>query len=190
MALQETTIGREHRQSLRIGGTVSVAQRFQAFSELLLLGLWLGSMVFFSFAVAPSAFSSLPSKHLAALLVTSTLSKVELLGLIIGPLLVLSFLTAYGSGRSLRWWTRTILALLMSGAAALSHFVITPVMVTLRDALPDNIDLVPISDPYRARFDQLHEYSVALMSAAIVAGLVLLFMTVNAWIDRSTRSRF
>src|SRR5215467_5943977 len=78
-----------------------------SFLEVLLLSLWLGGMIFFAFSVAPSAFAVLPTRHLAGLLVTSTLSKLELLGLVIGPLLIVSALLGFGSrtpreGRGIR----------------------------------------------------------------------------------------
>ena len=60
-----------------------------AFLEVLLLGVWLGSMIFFSFVVAPRAFAILPTRYLAGQLVSSALSRLEIIGLIAGPLLIL-----------------------------------------------------------------------------------------------------
>src|SRR2546426_585735 len=71
------------------GARFGITRQIAAFIEVLLLGLWLGSMMFFSFAVAPSAFAVLPTRESAGVLVTSTIAKVEMLGLIIGPLLIL-----------------------------------------------------------------------------------------------------
>jgi hypothetical protein len=163
---------------------LTLAQRWQAFFEFLILVVWLGAMIFFSFGVAQSAFAVLPTKHLAALLVTSTLNKVELIGLVSGPLLTLSFTIARPAlGKGAAFLARIILVLLMTASAALSHLAITPTMVNIRNSMPDAIDLVPVTDPTRMRFDQLHQYSVGLMSIAMLAGLVLLFMTVQAWIQ-------
>src|SRR5215208_6040383 len=74
-------------------------QRIIAFIETLLLSVWLGSMIFFSFALAPSAFAVLPTRELAGKIVTSAISKVELLGLIIGPVLILIQLATWRARR-------------------------------------------------------------------------------------------
>src|SRR5262245_50290793 len=47
------SIGAGERATVR---RLSTAQQVLAFTETLLLAVWLGSMIFFSFAVAPSAF--------------------------------------------------------------------------------------------------------------------------------------
>src|SRR6185369_14593650 len=72
-------------------------QQIIAFIEALLVAVWLGSMIFFSFAVAPSAFAVLPTRELAGAMVTSAIGKVEMLGLIIGPLLLIFQLTTWRS---------------------------------------------------------------------------------------------
>jgi len=47
-----------------------------------------------------------------------------------------------------------------------------------------HIDDVPGTDPMRIQFNYLHQYSVGLMSAAMVSGFVVLFLTVRAWLKR------
>ena len=54
-----------------------VGQQILAFIEVLLLGLWLGAMAFFSFAVAPGAFETLGVRELAGRVVTSNIIKVD-----------------------------------------------------------------------------------------------------------------
>jgi len=56
---------------------VGCRPQISAFVEVLLLGVWLGSMIFFSFAVAPSAFAVLPTREMAGVMVTSTIGKIE-----------------------------------------------------------------------------------------------------------------
>src|SRR5215471_5557439 len=121
-----------------------------SFLEVLLLSLWLGGMIFFAFAVAPSAFAVLPTRHLAGLLVTSTLSKLELLGLIVGPLLIIAVLMGTSTarsreGRGIRI-VRIALLATMTCAAGLSRYAITPTMVSLRNSMNDLIDNVSVSD--------------------------------------------
>jgi len=152
-----------------------------AFVEILLLSVWLGSMIFFSFAVAPSAFAVLPSRELAGAVVTSTISKVEVMGLVIGPLLILiRLLRPRGTAKPLH----IILLLVMTAAAALSRFWISPRMVSMRQEMGGHIDDVPATDPLRIHFNDLHQYSVALMSAAMLAALVVLFLIVRSWSKR------
>ena len=96
----------------------AVAAQLLAFVEILLLSSWLGSMIFFSFAVAPSAFAVLPTRELAGAVVTSTISKVELMGLVIGSLLILIRLVRPSGTAKL---LHIVLLLVMTGAAALSR---------------------------------------------------------------------
>lgn len=163
-----------------------IGYQIVAFIEALLLAVWLGSMVFFSFAVAPSAFAVLSTRHEAGLLVTSTIMKVEMLGLIIGPLLILiqaaSWRARRVSGGSKA--IQIILVLVMIAAAAASRFWVSASMSALRSSMGGMIDNVPADDPLRLQFNDLHRYSVALMSVALFAGLAVLFLTVRSWLKR------
>jgi hypothetical protein len=165
---------------------VGFAQQIAAFSEVLLLGGWLGSMMFFSFAVAPSAFAVLPTREMAGVMVTSTIGKIEGIGLVVGVLLVLIH-AANWRGRRLSSGGKTLQALLllvMTASAGLSRFWISPAMVSLRAQMGGHIDDVSATDPLRIQFNDLHQYSVGLMSAAILSGLVVLFITVRSWVKR------
>jgi hypothetical protein len=167
-------------------GRVSLVHQIVAFIEALLLAVWLGSMIFFSFAVAPSAFAVLPARELAGALVTSTIGKVEVLGLIIGPVLILIQLTAWKLRRvaTIIRTLRLVLLAVMTCAAAASRFWISPTMVSLRESLGRPIDELALADPLRIQFNDLHQYSVAAMSVALFAGLAVLFLTVRSWLTR------
>jgi hypothetical protein len=157
-----------------------------AFVQVLVLAVWLGAMMFFSFVVAPSAFAVLPTRELAGALVTSVLSKTDLAGLAAGPFLMILIALSWKADRSrtTNKVIRIILLAVMSGAAALSRLFITPSMVSLRESMGGLIDDVPLEDPLRVQFDQFHQYSVAVMSLAIFAGLIVLFLTVASWSRR------
>ena len=152
-----------------------------AFFEFLLLGVWLGSMMFFSFAVAPGAFAVLPSRHLAGLIVGNTLVKVEVIGLVTGTLLLLLQILKIRLPRMTGKLNFLFLAVMLATTAAL-YFWISPTMNALRLAMGSEIDNVPATDPLRIQFNNLHQYSVSLMGTAILAGLVLLFFTVRGWL--------
>ncbi|HVF92001.1 MAG TPA: DUF4149 domain-containing protein [Blastocatellia bacterium] len=178
------TISRVDTKSLETAAGADPAVKAQvfAFVELLLLSIWLGSMFFFSFMVPPSAFGVLPSRHLAGQLVASTLGKVELIGLIIGALVVLVQLATWKlRGTSL---ARLGLALAMMAAMAVSRLWVSSTLMDLRASMGGIIDDVPATDPLRVQFNSLHQYSVALMMTAMVSGLVLLFLTVRSWVRR------
>ena len=165
---------------------LGIAQQIAAFIEILLLGVWLGSMMFFSFAVAPSAFAVLPTREMAGVMVTSAIGKLEGLGLVIGGLLILI--------HAAKWRTRpasfaakmlhAALLILMLAAAALSRFWVSPAMMSLRASMGGHIDDVAATDPMRIQFNDLHQYSVGLMSAAMLSGLAALFLTVRSWLNR------
>ena len=163
-----------------------VAQQITAFIELLLLGVWLGSMIFFSFAVAPSAFAVLPTREMAGVMVTSTIGKIEALGLIIGTLLILIQVANWRSRQSSGAikTLQTFLLLVMIAVAALSRFWISPAMVSLQAKMGGHIDDVPVTDPMRTQFNDLHHYSVGLMTTAMISGMVVLFLTVRSCLKR------
>jgi hypothetical protein len=157
-----------------------------AFIEALLLAVWLGSMIFFSFAVAPSAFAVLPTREMAGKVVTSAISKLEMMGLIIGPLLILIQLAAWRvrgvTNRSKA--LRLILLCVMIAMAALSRFWVSASLISLRLAMGGLIDEVPATDPLRVQFNDMHQYSVTLMATAMLAGFAVLFLTVRSWLKR------
>ena len=70
--MKEDTLKAEDATTAEVTSPGAGMQLF-GFIETLLLSLWLGAMVFFSFAVAPSAFAVLQSRHLAGLIVAGTL---------------------------------------------------------------------------------------------------------------------
>jgi hypothetical protein len=164
----------------------SLSRQILAYAEVLLLAVWIGSMVFFSFAVAPGAFSVLGTRHLAGLVVTSNISKVEVIGLVSGTLLILLQAATWRASRLGRAAKvmRLTLVLVMMAAAALSRLWVSPAMHSLRLRMGGIIDEVAPDDPLRLQFNDLHQYSVALMSIALFSGLVVLFLTVRSWLKR------
>jgi uncharacterized protein YacL len=163
-----------------------VGQQVIAFIEVLLLAVWLGAMMFFSFAVAPTAFAVLPSRELAGKVVTSAITKVEVIGLIVGAVLFVIQVFFWRARRvsAIEKAIRASLLILMITMAALSQYWISPKMSALRVAMGGLIDDVPATDPLRVQFNDLHQYSVALMGTAMLAGLVVLFITVRSLLKR------
>lgn len=147
---------------------------FAALTEvrLLLLGIWLGAAIFFSFAVAPGAFAVLPAREWAGAIVTRTIGIVNVGGFIVGLLLLA---TAFAGRRATAKRARTveIFALaLLTLATGIGHWIISARMAALRLAMGRPIDDIAQNDPLRLAFNSLHGYSVAAMTTAMLASLV------------------
>ena len=142
----------------------------------LLLALWLGAACFFSFAVAPSAFGVLPSRDLAGSVVSRTLMIVNLSGIVIGAFLLLtSFLPSRNAKTAVVWIERLLLALLTI-ACVIGQFVINLRLAQIRMSIGKPIEEVALDDPLRIQFDQLHQYSVYVLSAAMIAAVLSYFL--------------
>ncbi|MCO6511650.1 MAG: DUF4149 domain-containing protein [Aridibacter famidurans] len=148
--------------------------------ELLLLGVWLGAACFFSFAVAPSAFSVLPSRELAGSMVNRTLMIINIAGLVIGVILLLTSFVQRGEEKKVWIWIQRILLLIMAAACAVGQFVIAFWMAYLRVQMKAPIDDLAANDPLRVQFNQLHQYSVWVLMAAMIASLLAFFVISRA----------
>jgi hypothetical protein len=154
--------------------------------EALLLTVWLGGMIFFSLAVAPAVFAVLPTRELAGQVVNSLIGKLELIGLVCGPLLLLLQLFAWPKreAEAKSRVLRVILLVMMTLLVAASRFWVSAKLHALRAQIGGPIDDVPLTDPLRVEFNALHGVSVSLMGAALLAGLVMIFVTVRLWLKR------
>ncbi|MBV9074300.1 MAG: DUF4149 domain-containing protein [Acidobacteria bacterium] len=131
------------------------------------MGVWLGSIVFFSFVVAPSLFTILPKKEMAGAVVSVDLADLHLIGLACGALfLVATFIRKPPSARATR-----VLAGIMLALTAISLFGIMPQMTRIRNAAGGSIEALPPADAGRAAFDRLHQLSVGLEGAVLLAGI-------------------
>jgi len=137
-----------------------------------MLSLWLGAMAFFSFVVAPAAFAALPQQQLAGALVSRTLCALEIIGIIIGALLMLILIFSRERACNASLYELIALAL-MTVSTVVSHFVVSKRMHEMRLNFGE-IALLAANDPTRIAFDRLHQYSVWLMSFNIIAAVVLI----------------
>jgi len=139
--------------------------------RLAILGLWLGAMAFFSFVVAPAAFAVLPQQQLAGALVSRTLGALEIIGMIIGALLIAILLVSKERDRAFLY--ELIALALMTISMLVSHFVVSRRMHDLRVSLGEIAQLAA-NDPARLEFDRLHQYSVWLMGFDILGAIALI----------------
>lgn len=147
------------------------APRFVGALRMLLVALWLGAAVYFSFAVAPSAFAALPSRELAGAVVTRTLAVVNVAGFVVALLLLLTMLLdRRASGRFARRAEAASLVLLAL-MTAVGHWVIAARLRAMRAAMAGTIDALAVDDPARVAFGALHGYSVAALFVGMLAAL-------------------
>ncbi|MDQ6788902.1 MAG: DUF4149 domain-containing protein [Acidobacteriota bacterium] len=148
------------------------------FSDIrrLLLILWLGAACFFSFAVAPSAFSILPSREIAGAMVSQTLAIVNYSGLIIGLILLASAFVGQINVNRFRLWTERVVLLVLTLACAAGQFVIALWLSVIKSQIGRPIDEVALDDPLRIQFNNFHQYSVWALAAAMIAALIAYFL--------------
>jgi Domain of unknown function (DUF4149) len=150
--------------------------KFLANVRLLLIGLWLGAAVFFSFGIAPGAFAVLPTHELAGMMVSRSLLIINIGGLIIGLILLASsFVGVIGANRFLLWTERFSL-LILTAACAVGQFVIGLWLTFVKAEMGKPIDEIALDDPLRLKFNNLHEYSVWVLVAAMIAALIAFFL--------------
>jgi hypothetical protein len=151
--------------------------RFVANFRTLLVGLWLGAALFFSFAVAPSAFAVLPSRELAGSIVNQTLTIVNYSGLVVGLILLASSFVFRKSGVSI--WLERIAVTILTIACVVGQFVVGAKLHALREQIARPIDELSIEDPLRIAFNDLHRYSIWLLMTAMIAALVTYFFSLR-----------
>ena len=144
------------------------------FLQFFSLGTWVGSIVFFSAIVAPAAFALFSSSQ-AGNLVSLTLGRLHLAGMVCGAVYLIA--TAAGA-RSAAALLRPapLLVLMMIVLTFVSQFWVSGNMAALRTQV-GSLDAVPPGDALRASFDRLHTMSVRLEVGVLLAGLAALFLT-------------
>ncbi len=153
--------------------------------RLLLLSFWLGAAIFFSAAVAPTAFRvlrafNLPNaSEIAGAIVSRTLSVVNTSGFVLSVLLLITGFVLKENYGQLAFILQTILLLIMGVTTGVGEWVIAAKMRALRAAMHTTIDQIPAGDPSRIAFDALHGYSVVALSIAIIAALIAFFVVAN-----------
>jgi len=153
---------------------------FLRFLMLLSLVCWIGGLIFFAFVLAPTAFSVLPTTHLAGNVVGRALSKLHWIGIISGIVFLLSSLlySRITDGTAHIFAARHILLCLMLALTLISQFGIIPRMDTLRASLGE-VSSVPVDNPARVQFDALHVWSTRGEGAVLLLGLVVVYLSAS-----------
>ena len=151
------------------------------FLQIFALGAWVGSIFYFSAAVAPAAFRVLGNQDQAGVLIEFTLRRLHTLGVVAGIVfLFASAILAISVEAS-----RKSLLLPVAGVALMviltiiSQHVVIRRMTQLRHQMV-SVSATPPDNPLRAEFDRLHAVSVRLEGSVLLLGFASLFLTVRA----------
>ena len=152
--------------------------------QLVVLALWLGAAAFFSFAVAPALFATLPSRTMAGQVVGRTLPIVFYLGMAAGAVVVVLQTTG---GRGGIRDVRALCGCLIVAACAVAQFIIGRRIDRLRDDIGGSIESLAVDDARRIAFGRLHGASVAWLGIAMLAAGVALVLAWRANASSSSR---
>jgi uncharacterized membrane protein len=155
---------------------------FLRFLMLLSLVCWIGGLIFFAFVVAPTAFTVLPTTHLAGNVVGRSLSKLHWIGIVSGIVYLVSSLlySRFTDGTAHVFAVRHVLLCLMLALTLISQFGIIPRMDVLRAQVAD-FGTVPLDNPVRVQFDALHVWSTRVEGAVLLLGLVVVYLTAGSF---------
>jgi uncharacterized membrane protein len=147
------------------------------FVQVFALGTWIGSIMYLSFIVAPGAFATLKDREQAGAMVGYSLSRLHLVGMIVG---LLYLVTAFVLVRAVKDLVNPAIlgVVLMILLTAFSQTKVTSRMHDLRVQMV-SVDATPKDNPLRVEFDHLHDWSVRLEVAVLLIGIASLFFTVR-----------
>lgn len=150
--------------------------------EFSCLALWLGSVAFLSFVVAPGAFRILGSRDAAGLLVGFSLARLHFAGIFLGLIFLLARLIRTQSFASFTTAAALCLVLMVLLTAA-SQFTVSNRMEALKREMV-SVQNTPETDPRRVEFNKLHHTSVRYEGAVLLLGLAAMFLLVRETIPK------
>ena len=149
---------------------------------LLILAIWLGSIIFFSFVVAPTIFKVLEPQD-AARLQRALFPKYYLVGIVCAAVGIVCIAYLLGEG-VIRTPAAILSLLLLAGCGAANLWMrqgVVPQMVQIREkvaaARQAGQELAP---DLEADWKAMHRLSVQVNGAVLLCGLVLVFVFVYA----------
>lgn len=163
------------------------------FFRLLSMVLWVGSLCFFAFVLAPVAFTQLGDPHLAGLVVGQSLRILHWIGMVSGSVYLLSTLVTretrdHDHVGEMAVPAGAILAVIMLAITACSQFIILPRMERDRLAVGGDINRADSTDARRRDFDRLHPLSEKLEGAVLFCGLGVVLLLAREASSASARA--
>jgi len=154
---------------------------------LLALVTWIGGIIFFSFVLAPTVFTVLPTTKLAGDVVSVSLSKLHWIAFVSGLFFLLASIIyqtlagrSEGSAGSKLLWATHLLVIVMLALTWISQSVITP---KIRDLRSEMASAQGISIEHRIQFDHLHAWSTRAEGGVFFCGLVVIVLTARRFGD-------
>ena len=138
------------------------------FIYLLSLVCWIGSIIFFSFFVAPVVFKTL-ERDKAGEVVGIIFPRYYMIGYVSGVLMLLALLLNGPAG--LKWCAWGVMIV----GTAYAGLVVNPKAKTLKEQLKDSSEAE--KSTLEVRFKNLHSLSVKLNGAVLFSGLWLLWLS-------------
>ena len=147
--------------------------------QLLTMAVWVGGLVFFAFILAPVAFATLPSIHLAGEIVGATLRVFHEVGLWCGGLFCVATAVIFrGAPMRIRgrYEMQLLLAAVMLVATVYLQMNVLPAMEVDRAQAGGDIELAAKDNPARVHFDKLHALSEKVEGGVLFVGLAVLWL--------------
>lgn len=154
--------------------------------RLLLIAIWLGAAVFFSFAVAPSAFAVLPARDLAGAVVGRTLAIVNVGGFIVSLLMLASAPAARAATNGRGFVVEALALAVLAVSTGVNHWIVAVRIEGVRRMMNRPIEEVALDDPLRAAFNNLHLFSVTLLTIGILAAAAVVLLVARRTYRRSS----
>jgi uncharacterized membrane protein len=149
------------------------------FLQLLAMVVWAGGLIFFAFVLAPTAFHTLPSVHLAGAVVGAALKVFNLVALGCGGVFLavtaLMFRSAAMRVRG-RYEMEFLLAGVMVVGTAYLHWNVIPSMDADMAQAGGDVDKVEPTNPAKIHFDKLHKRSEHTEELVLLLSLGVLFL--------------
>ena len=154
-------------------------QGFLRLLQLMAMVIWAGGLIFFAFVLAPTAFHTLPTIHLAGQVVGASLKVFNVLALSCGAIFLvatgLMFRNAPMRTRG-RYEMEFLLAGVMLLATAYLHWNVIPSMdADMAQAGGDTSKVEP-TNPAKLHFDKLHIRSERVEGSVMLISFVVLFL--------------
>ena len=146
--------------------------------HLAALALALAPPIFFGAVVAPALFHVLPTRDMAASVVSPILSRLCVLAeASFGVLFATAWLLTSGGASKMSRSLLTRLPVLGFFSALVIRQLLIPPIDRIRAEAPGLIDNLPVADPSRAVLDRYHRLATGFFGIEIAAALVVLLAT-------------
>lgn len=135
------------------------------------VSIWLGAMAFFSFFVAPRAFSLL-GREQAGLLVGAVFPRYYVFGIVMGIIALIGVLGRMLGGQHAPSWGSLVLVLVMLGLTFYAFLVLLPQAEQAKVAMRT----AGAATDAAGSFARIHALSVVLNLVTMLAGLALIIV--------------